>query len=77
MYGVNQMMMIRPHDGGYEEAEGVAEEDGGYFEEGGERGLGGGAELEDHDGDDDGDDSVAEGLKAAGGHLAVGHGKQI
>jgi hypothetical protein len=31
-------------------------------------------ELEDHDGDDDGEDSVGEGFEARGGEELFGHG---
>ncbi len=59
---VDEMVMVYPVDGGEGEGESVDGEGGEDGAESGEAGLMGDVELEHHDGDDDGDDSVGEGF---------------
>ena len=72
---VDEVVVVDPVDAGLDEAEEI---DGEEREEGVEAVevgdvFGGDVELEHHDGDDDGDDSVGEGFEAAGGER-FGHG---
>src|SRR5260370_16163 len=83
---VGRMFFARIYAGGVREPDdgdegGDAEGEGDEIEaEGGENGaeageavLVGNLELEHHDGDDDGDDSVGEGFEASWGGSVVGH----
>ena len=70
---MDEVMVIDPVDTDEGEGEEVDEEDGGDFEEASRPVLFGDLELEDHDGDDDGEDSVGEGFEARGGKELFGH----
>jgi hypothetical protein len=62
------VMMIHPHDGHHQKAQRIAQE---HREEPDERrqvGLARHLQFQHHDGDDDGDDAVAEGFKPTGAH---------
>lgn len=74
---VDEVMVVYPVDTDEGEGEEVDEEDGGDFEETGGPVLFGDFELEDHDGDDDGEDSVGEGFEARGGEELFGHGVSV
>jgi hypothetical protein len=71
---VDEVMVVdpvNPDEGKRDEVEAQCGEDG---VETGEAFLMGDFELEHHDGDDDGDDSVGEGFEASWGGDVVGHG---
>jgi len=67
---VEQVVVVVPVDGDEDEAEDVGEELGDERAEVGELDAVGRPELQHHDGDDDGDDAVAEGLEPVPGHGA-------
>ena len=71
---VDEVVVIDPVDSDEAEGEEVDEENGGEGAESGKAILGGDFELEDHDGDDDGEDSVGEGFEACGGEELFRHG---
>ena len=68
-------MVVDPVDAGLDEAEEIDEEQRQDGVQAGDVGdvFGGDLELQHHDGDDDGDDSVGEGFEAAWGQ-GLGHG---
>lgn len=66
--GVEEVVMIVPVDGDHDEAEDIAQEDRKNGAESGESGTVRRFHFEDHDGDDDGEDAVAEGFEAVFGH---------
>jgi hypothetical protein len=71
---VDEVVMVdpvNPHEGEGDEIEAEGGENGA---ETGEAVLVGNLEFEHHDGDDDGDDSVREGLEASWGGSVMGHG---
>ena len=66
--GVEEVMMIVPVNADVDEAEEIAQEHGEQRAQVGEVGAVRDFQFEDHDGDDDGDDAVAEGFEAGGFH---------
>lgn len=66
--GVEQVVMIVPIDGNHDEAEDVAQEVGNDRPERGESGCLRRFHFKDHDGDDDGEDAVAEGFETVFAH---------
>ena len=71
---VDEVVVVDPVDGGEGEGQSVDGEGGEDGTEPGQTGLVWGFELEHHDGDDDGDDSVGEGFEAGWGAGEVRHG---
>ena len=67
---MEKVVVVSPIDSDEEEAEEIAEEDGDKWEEFGPFGTGRHFEVEDHDGDDDGEYAVAEGFEAVFVHSA-------
>ena len=59
---VTYMLMLVPVDADVDEAEHVAHDDGPEWDQGLEIGFVRDFEFQHHDGDDDGDDAVAEGF---------------
>jgi hypothetical protein len=77
MNGVDQVMVVHPHDCNHQKAEPVANEDWCDLPECSNGRLRGRAQIQHHDRYDDGDHAVAEGFETAGGHFAVGHAENL
>ena len=69
--GVNEVVMVHPHDGDDDETEKIAEELWEKLIERSQSGVAGKFQLQHHDGDDDGDDAVGEGFEAVGAHAGI------
>jgi hypothetical protein len=65
---VQQVVMIVPVDSDVDEAEHVCEQDWKEWAQGGYVAAVGNVEFQHHDGEDDGEHSIAEGLKAGCRH---------
>ena len=68
--GVEEVMVIVPVNGDVDEAEDVTQKDGEERLQLGEAGAVRDFQFQHHDGDDDGDDAVAEGFEPGGFHFA-------
>ncbi len=66
---VDEVVMVDPVDAGLDEAEEIDEDERESLAEGLEVGyfFAGDVELEDHDGDDDGDDAIGKCFESGGG----------
>jgi hypothetical protein len=74
---MKHVVVVVPVDADVEEAEHVAEQDGQDGDEGGELIAFGDVEVNDHDGEDDCEDTIAEGFEAGLGHLgSLGRGRR-
>jgi len=71
---VDEVVVVDPVDADEGEAEEIDCHGGDDLEKAGEAVGGGDFEVEDHDGDDDGDDAVGEGFEASRGCVVFGHG---
>lgn len=68
-YGVKQVMMIVPVDADIGETENIAEKHGQQIDQCAKRGVMGYFHFQHHDGEDNGDDGVAEGLDSVFCHV--------